>query len=408
MLRSKILFMMSGSIAGFKACQVISRLVQDGHEVQVVTTASLKNFIGDATLEGLTGKKVLCDVFESGHAMDHIQLSRWADFGVLCPASANSIAKASLGFADDLVSALILAWPKGKPLHIFPAMNQQMWAAQPTQSHIESLKLRGFHVAPTGHGSLACGEVGAGRLLEPDQILRLLSGKPVSKGQILITAGATREPIDGIRFVSNVSTGRTGSSLADQLSALGWSVIYLHGQGAVKSQTARRTLEFSHFADLADKLKLELGSNHFDGVIHCAAVSDYSPIEIQAGKSKLSPLAQSKMNSDDDLVVSFKRNPKILPHLKDYSQNKNVKVVGFKLTLNASADERQAAIEKVWSDSVDAVVANDWALVSSDRQKHPGLFLERSSSPENFETLNELAHKLNAFFESGVADGSLS
>lgn len=408
MLRSKVLFMMSGSIAAFKACQVISRLVQNGHDVQVVTTESTKNFIGEATLEGLTGKPVLSGIFESGHAMDHIQLSRWADCGVFCPATANSLAKAALGLADDLVSALILAWPPEKPLSIFPAMNHQMWEALPTQANLEALRKRGFDVAPTGQGALACGETGAGRLLEPEDILARIPLKKASKGNVLITSGATREPLDGIRFISNVSTGQTGSALADQLANCGWSITYLHGQGALKPQVAASHVEFTDHRDLVEKLKTSLGSKSFIGVVHCAAVSDYSPAEIQSGSQKLAPTASAKMSSENELTVNFKRNSKILPCLKEYSQNKNALIVGFKLTLNADLKERQDAIKKVWGESVDAIVANDWAQVSANRQQHPGQFLRRGAEPENFETIGELAQKLDSLFETGGSNDSLS
>lgn len=395
MSRSKILFMMSGSIAAFKACQVISRLVQDGHEVQVVTTPSLKEFIGDATLEGLTGKKVLSSIFAEGNVMDHIHLSRWADYGVICPASANTIARLAVGFADDLVSALALAWPRGKSLSIFPAMNSQMWEALPTRENLSKLNARGFHVAPTAQGALACGEEGFGRLLEPDEILSRLRHTGENKGEILITAGATREPIDGIRFISNVSTGQTGSELADHLSTEGWSLTYLHGQGAALPRGLSRNIEFSSFEDLQQKLRWELDSRHFSAVIHCAAVSDYSLAEIQRGEERRLPSDQIKLRSDEDVSLRLKVNPKLLPRLKAYSRNKSIKVIGFKLTLNASEQEIREAAEKVWDDSVDAVVANDWSQVIADRLRHPGVLMTRAGAPRPFRTLGELSAALD-------------
>src|SRR3989344_1952570 len=137
MSKSKIVFFLSGSIAAFKACQVISRLVQEGCEVQTVATPSALKFIGPATLEGLTGKPVLTDLWEDSRAMDHIHLSRWADFGILCPASANTLARMAHGLGDDLVSAMILAWPKNKPLHVFPAMNHEMFSHPATQENLK-------------------------------------------------------------------------------------------------------------------------------------------------------------------------------------------------------------------------------------------------------------------------------
>jgi phosphopantothenoylcysteine decarboxylase/phosphopantothenate--cysteine ligase len=401
MSRSKVLFMMSGSIAAFKACQVISRLVQDGYEVQVVTTPSAQKFIGHATLEGLTGRKVFSDMFADGNVMDHIHLSRWADFGVICPASANTLARLAVGLAEDLVSALALAWPKGKPLSIFPAMNAQMWDATPTKENLAKLTSRGFFVAPTAQGSLACGEEGFGRLLEPEEILGRLRLSNEVKGEVLITAGATREPIDGIRFISNVSTGQTGSELADHLSTQGWRVTYLHGQGAALPKGLSRNIEYSSFEDLQQKLRWELDARAFSGIIHCAAVSDYSLAEIQRGDERRLPSEHIKLRSDEDVSLRLKVNPKLLPRLKAYSRNKGIKVVGFKLTLNANEKEIREAAEKVWDDSVDAVVANDWSQVVADRLRHPGVLMTRSAAPYPFRTLGELSFALDEFFSTG-------
>ena len=392
---SKILFFMSGSIAGFKACQVISALVKEGHDVQVVATPSTFQFVGAATLEGLTGKKVLSDLWERGHAMDHIHLSRWADCGVLCPASANTIAKLAGGFADDLVSALALAWPAGKPFTVIPAMNHQMLAAPVTQASLAALNSRGFTIASTQSGALACGEEGEGRMLEPDSILRLLF-KP-DLGRLLITGGATREPVDGIRYLSNVSTGQTAAALASDLSGRGWRVTYLHGAGAVKAPQSDRQIEFSSFADLDEKLRTELARADYTGIVHAAAVSDYS---VAGARPEI------KLNSDLDLRLELKRNFKILPRLKEYSRAKNAVVVGFKLTLGESEASTAAAARKALGPAVDAVVANEWGAVDGDRTRHPATFVQ-TNSMEKFTDLPSLGARLHALFQ-GVQHDSLS
>jgi phosphopantothenoylcysteine decarboxylase/phosphopantothenate--cysteine ligase len=340
-------------------------------------------------------------MFTDGNAMDHIHLSRWADFGVICPASANTIARLALGFAGDLVSALALAWPKGKRLSIFPAMNPQMWEALPVRENLARLNSRGFDVAPTAQGSLACGEEGFGRLLEPDEILGRLRHGDETRGEVLITAGATREQIDGVRFISNVSTGQTGGELADHLISQGWKVTYLHGQGAALPRGPSRHIEFSSFEDLQKKLHWELDTRVFAGVIHCAAVSDYSLAEIQSGDDRRLPIEHIKLRGDQDVCLRLKTNPKLLPRLKAYSRNKSIKVIGFKLTLNADEEEARAAVEKIWKDTVDAVVANDWSQVNADRLRHPGLLMTRASPPYPFQTLAELSFALNGFFLAG-------
>jgi phosphopantothenoylcysteine decarboxylase/phosphopantothenate--cysteine ligase len=383
MSKSKVLFMLSGSISAFKACQVISRLVQDGHAVQVVATPSALKFVGNATFEGLTGRSVLSDLWESEKAMAHIDLTRWADQAVLCPASANIIAKLAHGLADDLVSALSLAWPRNKAYTVFPAMNSVMFSSPATQENLRLLSTRGFRISSTGHGNLACGEVGLGRLLEPEEIIRQLFAPP--KGKILITSGATREPIDGIRFVSNVSSGQTGATLADAFLHQGWQVTYLHGAAAVQPKQKVQAVEFSDAMDLEAKLQAHLSRDRYEAVIHCAAVSDYSVVGADPYK---------KISSAEDLTVTFKRNAKILPNIKAFSANPSIKVIGFKLTLNQSESEMMKRASALLGPTVDAVVANDWSQVNADRSRHPGHLLSRTQAVA-FQTLDELSLKLD-------------
>ncbi|HEX4924910.1 MAG TPA: flavoprotein [Bdellovibrionales bacterium] len=168
--RSKILFQLTGSIACYKACQVISRLVQNGFEVQTVCTASALQFVGPATLEGLTGRPVFSDVYEHGRMMDHIQLAKWAELAIVAPASANTINSLAAGLAQDAVGALFLAYDLKKPYLIAPAMNSQMLAHPATQASLSKLRAWGVNVLETDSGNLACGDVGEGRLLEPEKI----------------------------------------------------------------------------------------------------------------------------------------------------------------------------------------------------------------------------------------------
>ncbi len=432
MSKSKVVFFITGSVAAFKAAAVVSKLVQSGCELQCVLSESAARFVGAATFEGLTGRPVLQDLWESGRAMDHIRLSRWADFGVVCPASANTLAKFSLGLADDVVSSTLLAWPKGKRLFVFPAMNSEMLSAKPTQSHIRALRDRGILVAENSRGTLACGEFGDGRLLEPEEILRILSEadsrsatqnaapdatlrkkEPGTFGRILITAGATREPIDGIRFITNHSTGRTGAELAAELAGFGWSVTYLHGQGAVKADV-NKALEFSSYKDLCEKLLAELGAYEYDAVIQCAAVSDYTVDEVSHSDSlgglNPSQLVDKKIPSGQDLILHLCPTAKLLPQLREFSRNENIRVIGFKLTLNSSREELLKAASSILDPTVDAIVANDWAELQAARvagqaDRHPGVVLFRSSSASaTFATVPELAQVLVDFLQPSAAD----
>ena len=174
MPKPKILLQVTGSIAAFKAASLASLLVEAGSEVQVVLSEGARHFIGDSTFEGLTGRPVLSDVFERGYAHDHINLVDWADLLVLYPASANHISRLRAGLADDLIGCLSLANNFRKPYWVAPAMNSNMLAHPAVTEALSVLEAWGCRILPTGEGRLACGEVGLGRLLEPEQVFKLI------------------------------------------------------------------------------------------------------------------------------------------------------------------------------------------------------------------------------------------
>jgi phosphopantothenoylcysteine decarboxylase/phosphopantothenate--cysteine ligase len=168
----RLLFALSGSISCYKACHAISRLAQAGVEVQTVATAGALRFIGAATLEGLTGRAPFTDLWEKGRAMDHIDLARWADLALVCPASANTLNRLAGGLADDPVGALFLAWElQKKPWWVAPAMNTAMWVHPATTASVARLSGMGVRVLAPESGALACGEIGAGRLMEPETLV---------------------------------------------------------------------------------------------------------------------------------------------------------------------------------------------------------------------------------------------
>ncbi|KXU36707.1 hypothetical protein AXK12_02820 [Cephaloticoccus capnophilus] len=166
----RVLFGLSGSIAAYKACTVISRLVQAGVSVQCVATPAALRFIGRATLEGLSARPVYSELWENGRALDHIALAREADLALLCPATANTLNRLAAGLADDCLGTLFLAWQREKPWWIAPAMNPHMWTHPATTAAIEKLKSWGAHILEPVDGLHACGDTGIGRLMEPEQI----------------------------------------------------------------------------------------------------------------------------------------------------------------------------------------------------------------------------------------------
>jgi phosphopantothenoylcysteine decarboxylase len=174
MSQSKVLLQITGSIAAFKAASLASMLVDDGLEVRCVMSDGARHFVGPATFEGLTGKPVLGDLFERGRAHDHIHLAEWADLLLLYPASANHITRLRAGLADDLIGCLFLANNFRKPFWIAPAMNSNMLAHPAVGDALAVLDGWGARILPTGEGRLACGEIGYGRLLEPERVLELV------------------------------------------------------------------------------------------------------------------------------------------------------------------------------------------------------------------------------------------
>jgi phosphopantothenoylcysteine decarboxylase / phosphopantothenate---cysteine ligase len=179
----RVLFQLTGSIACFKACELVSRLAKRGMAVQTVASAGALRFVGAATLEGLTGRTPFTDLYQAGRTMDHIRLARWADLALLCPATANALNRLAAGLADDAIGALYLAWePVRKPYLVAPAMNATMWDHPATRAACERLAGHGARLLPVGDGRLACGEQGEGRLLEVDAlealVLQALEAKP--------------------------------------------------------------------------------------------------------------------------------------------------------------------------------------------------------------------------------------
>lgn len=370
---SRILFMMSGSIACAKATALISAWTKAGHAVRVAATPSVPNFVGAATLEGLSGHPVFGDTFETGRAMDHIELARWADLVVVCPASASLLARFANGLADDAVSTLWQAtWDRDKPQFVVPAMNTHMWNYPATRENVERLTRWGVHVLPTARGDLACGETGAGRMLEPEDIRQRIESLLAFDGDkpgpaVLVTAGGTREPIDAVRYIGNLSTGGTAAALADALQASGFAVTWLGGDGAVEPAATRiRREHYVTFDDLARQLQRLLGSRHYHGVVHAAAVSDFA-IERSGG---LAGTGKRKLSSDAGLTLPLKPNPKLLQRLRGWSANPELAVVGFKLTVGADPAKRDVAVSRLFDgDACDFVVHND--LDTIDDQRHP-------------------------------------
>jgi len=390
-----ILLLMSGSIACAKASGLVSHWVRRGDTVRIACTASALRFIGRATLEGLSGYPVFDDAFEPGRAMDHIGLAAWADLIVLCPATANLINKLAAGIADDPVTTVwMAAWGRDKPAFVVPAMNSHMWDYPATRQAVTRLRQWGVHVLPTAEGSLACGEHGAGRMLECEDILRqidrVLEFGSATGPRVLVTGGGTRVPIDAVRYIGNRSSGRTSATLADEFARAGCAVTWLGSRSAIHPAEPVRVERYETFAELDQSLKRLLGETAYDLVVHAAAVSDFSPAAVTA-ESRATPAPEgAKLPSGQGLTLHLEPTPKLLSHLRAYSCNPDVRVVGFKLTANASPDEAAAAVQRQFARSApDAVVHNDLGRISSRRHEFD-LYLA-GREPTRFANSRELA-----------------
>ena len=395
----KILLMMSGSIACFKAAQVISTLCKQGHTVQVVASPAALKFVGAATLEGLTGREVFSDAFQPGWAMDHINLCNWADLILLCPATANSINKLAAGLGEDVIGTLFLAFNFDRPFLIAPAMNTKMLKHPTTQKSLQLLEEMGCEVLNTGDGSLACGETGEGRLLEVDQLVEIINSKKISidssqgkqnssnslKPHVLITAGGTTEPIDSVRAISNISTGTTGVEIARTFARSGYAVTLFISDRATTAKSIENltlnTKTFSSFSDLQHLLKSTLENQHFDVIFHAAAVSDFSVSEIISNETKTESLHKKqntafKIETSDTLTIKLTRNPKLIESLKSWSANKNILLIGFKLTAGTNVGERKSVVQNLLQRTrCDYVVVNDISEIS--KKQHLAEILNR-------------------------------
>ncbi|MCL4547374.1 MAG: bifunctional phosphopantothenoylcysteine decarboxylase/phosphopantothenate--cysteine ligase CoaBC [Bacteroidetes bacterium] len=405
MSKYKILFKISGSIAAYKSAYVISKLVQNGFEVKTVATESALKFIGKATFEGLTGNPVYTDSFADGEMMSHINLMKWADLIILCPASANTINKLANGIGDNLLTALFLAFDWSKPYLIVLAMNTNMFDHPATQSSLRKLNEWGVKILPTAEGYLACGDTGRGKLLEPDEIYEYIllalnqkTIKPAKKLKVLITSGGTKENIDGVRFISNLSTGKTAASIADYFLRRGHDVTYLHTFDAAVPKSNCVKAEYLTFSELDAQIKNILGKDNFDAAIHLAAVSDYSLDSIEVSDQNLVAPLKEKIDSESEkLILNLKKNPKIIDSLRSYSKNKNLKVVGFKLTNNADEQTKVSMVRKLVDHSnCDYVVLNDKNDRNENVQVNFKIF-NKTKETVSCKTSTELAGMLEEF-----------
>jgi phosphopantothenoylcysteine decarboxylase / phosphopantothenate---cysteine ligase len=344
----RVLLGVTGGIACYKSVALARALTQAGAEVDVVQTRASLDFVGPVTFEAVTGRPVSTQLIAGGHALDHIKLARAAHAIVVAPATADFLARAAIGRADDLLTAILLA--ADAPVLLVPAMNDRMWSHPQTTQNVAHLRSLGYRVLDPDVGPLAVGEgSGPGRMPEPETIFahigRVLDGDGVLRGRrVVVTAGSTREPIDPVRFISNRSSGKMGVAIAAAAWRRGADVHLIAGPLSVPAPVGVAVTDVETAAEMRDAVAAQL--READVLIMAAAPADFRPATVadQKIKKNAAPPALALEPTEDILLATYElRNPSAV-------------IVGFAL-------ETQAALaggrDKLRRKSLDLVVIND-------------------------------------------------
>ncbi len=346
----KILLGVTGGIAAYKAVEAVSRLRKAGAEVRVIMTKEAAEFVTELTFREISNNPVTVDMWAPVPHWNvaHISLAEWADAVLVAPATANILAKAALGIADDMLSTTLLAVTA--PLFFAPAMNCNMYAHPAVQQNIGVLAARGVHIIPPGEGPLACGTTGPGRLAEPAELVERLDrffdlGKELSGIKILVTAAGTIEPIDPVRYIGNRSSGRMGYALAEEAVARGADVVLVSGPSALEPPKGlQEFIPVETAREMREAVLREAEDSRI--VIKAAAVADYHPKTVAEQKIK---------KSDEELSIILEKNPDILKELGQKKKDGQI-LVGFAAE---TQNLLEYAKEKIAKKNLDFIVAND-------------------------------------------------
>ncbi|WP_293748576.1 bifunctional phosphopantothenoylcysteine decarboxylase/phosphopantothenate--cysteine ligase CoaBC [uncultured Paraglaciecola sp.] len=342
-----IILGITGGIAAYKTPDLVRKLVAKGANVRVVMTDSAKEFVSPLALQAVSGNPVSDNLLDKDAeaAMGHIELARWADMLLVAPATANFMAKLTYGLADDLLSTLCLATPA--PIYIAPAMNQQMWFADATQANLKILAQRKIQFLGPAQGEQACGDVGPGRMLEPQEIADLLVPESLEQllagKRITITAGPTREEIDPVRYLSNHSSGKMGYALATAAQELGATVTLISGPVNLQPPALIKTVSVINAQQMHDAVMQT--TDTCDIFVGCAAVADYRVQQKTEQKIK---------KSDSELTLTFIKNPDILSDVAHLAN------APFTLGFAAETQNlREYALDKLQRKKLNMIAAND-------------------------------------------------
>jgi len=344
----RILLGVTGGIAAYKSPDLVRRLTDLGAEVQVVMTQGAREFITPMTLQAVSGRPVRTDLWDRAAeaAMGHIELARWADTVVVAPATADFLARLAHGLADDLLTTVCLA--TDAPITVAPAMNRLMWSNAATQANVALLGERGVRLLGPGEGEQACGEWGAGRMLEPVELAQAIlqpggDTRELAGLRVLITAGPTRERIDPVRFISNRSSGKMGYAVAEAAREAGAQVVMVSGPVQLCAPLGVERVQVETAEQMLHAVQDRLGGT--DIFIAAAAVSDYRAAEIAAEKIK---------KKSDELALRLTRTPDVLASVGAMTSERPF-LVGF------AAETEQLekhALAKLHGKNLDLIAAN--------------------------------------------------
>ena len=337
----------TGSIAAYKAADLVSRLKKQHHNVRVIMTKHATDFVQPLTFEAISHEVCISEMFDGTQALAHIDWAKWADVCMVAPADANIIAKAAHGLADDFLSTFLLAFDG--PILVAPAMNTVMYHQQVTQDNLKRLRDYGYEIVAPTNGALACGDVGEGKLADVETLLHAIE-KSVTKQslegfKLVVTAGPTIGKIDPVRYITNYSSGKMGFAIAEAASMRGAEVTLVAGKVIRETPYGVKRIDVATTVEMMDTLTRLI--QHADGLIMAAAPADYSPAEYHEEKIK---------KSGEDLTIELTKNPDILKSLKPMLKDKIV--VGF------AAESHQLlenAHKKLVEKQLDFIVANNIA-----------------------------------------------
>ena len=379
----EVILGVGGGIAAYKSCDLLRRLKDHGYAVTVVPTPSSLNFVGSATWEALSGRKVTSEVFESVEEVRHVSLAKNANFIIIAPATADLLARMSAGRADDLLTNVVLA--SNSPILIVPAMHPEMWNDAATKANVQTLRSRGYHVMDPDVGALTSGDVGQGRFPETARILEEFSSLTQSRAdllgkKVLITAGGTREAIDPVRFIGNQSSGKQGYAVARAALQRGAEVTLIAANTSLSDIEGVRIIKVESASQMLSSLESEF--SHADILVMSAAVADARPSQI----------ADMKIKKSDYTNIALVENPDLLRTIA--ASKKGQIIVGFAAE---TSEDLQVAREKMDAKGADVLYLNDVSLgdIFNSETTH-GFILAKGKEPSKVSqtTKDTLAHQL--------------